>query len=57
MTAFASSMFVIGIIAGWLAWLFYFLSCEQTDKMRRRQERAAEFAQAQRRITHERGRV
>jgi len=50
-------MLVIGIIAGWLAWLFYFLSCEQTDKMRRRQERAAEFAQAQRRITHERGRV
>jgi hypothetical protein len=54
MTAFASSMFVIGIIGGWLAWLFYFLSCEQTDKMRRRQERAAEFAHAQRKITHNR---
>jgi hypothetical protein len=57
MMAVASTLFVIGIIGGWLAWLFYFLSCEQTDKMHRRQERAAEFAQAQRRITHERGRV
>jgi hypothetical protein len=54
MMAFASAMFVIGIIGGWLAWLFYFLSREQTDKMRRRQERADEFAQAQRRITHNR---
>jgi uncharacterized membrane protein (DUF106 family) len=54
MMAVASTMFVIGIIAGWLAWLFYFLSCEQTDKMRRRQERAAEFAHAQRKITHNR---
>jgi uncharacterized membrane protein YciS (DUF1049 family) len=52
MMAVASTLFVIGIIAGWLAWFFYFLSCEQTDKMRRRQERADEFAQAQRRITH-----
>jgi hypothetical protein len=57
MTAFASTMALIGMLAGWVALFHYFRSVDALEKERRRQERAAEFAHAQRRITHERGRT
>lgn len=56
MTTFAAAMSALGIIAGYAALFFYFRSVDALEEQRRRQARAEEFAQAQRRISH-RGRA
>jgi hypothetical protein len=49
-------LITLGVLAGWIAIFLYFRSVDALEKQRRRQARAEEFAQAQRRISH-RGRA